>query len=243
MSVATAAAAVQSKRVGIMQPYLFPYFEQFRLIAACDLWVVFDTVQYTRKSWMNRNRILNREKGWAYVSVPVRHSGLDTRVMEAELDETQDWRGALLGKLRVYEREAPQYRLVRELVGDAIAAPAASIAALNARLLTTVMHELGITTPTVMASALEFQAPADCAPGEWALHISRHLGATEYRNAAGGVALFDPELYAQHGIELSFHQHRDHSYPTGSFEFVPGLSVIDTLMWNEPERLREWLTD
>lgn len=231
------------KRVGIMQPYLLPYFEQFRLIAACDLWVVFDTVQYTRKSWMNRNRILNREKGWAYVSVPVRHAGLETRVMDAELDESQDWRSALLGKLRVYEREAPRYRQVRELVADAIAAPAASIAALNARLLRVVMDELGIATPLVMASALDFEAPADCAPGEWALHISRHLDATEYRNASGGVDLFDPALYAKHGIALSFHQHRDHSYRTGSFEFVPGLSVIDTLMWNESGLLRDWLVD
>jgi hypothetical protein len=226
-----------------MQPYFFPYFEQFRLIAACDLWVVFDTVQYTRKSWMNRNRILNRDKGWAYISVPVRHTGLDTRVMDAELDEQQDWRGALLGKLRVYEREAPQYRGVRELIGDSISGPAPSLAALNARLLQSVMAYLGIATPAVMASSLDFDVPVDCAPGEWALHISRHLGATEYRNAAGGVALFDPALYAAQGIELSFHQHRDHVYATGSFEFLPGLSVIDALMWNDREQLRACLAE
>lgn len=228
-------------RVGIMQPYFFPYFEQFRLIAACDQWVVFDTVQYTRKTWMNRNRILNRNKGWAYVSVPVRHGGLDTTILAAELDETQDWRGALLGKLRVYEKEAPHYRRARQLVADAVAEPADSLATLNTRLLLSVMEELSITTPVVRSSSLSFEAPAECAPGEWALHISRHLGATEYRNASGGVALFDPDLYAQHGIALSFHQHLDLSYPTGSLPFVPGLSVIDTLMWNEPSQLREWL--
>lgn len=236
-------AAVPRKRVGIMQPYFFPYFEQFRLIAACDLWVVFDTVQYTRKSWMNRNRILNRDKGWAYVSVPVLHAGLETRVMDAQLDEAQDWRGALLGKLRVYEREAPQYRRVRELIGDAIAAPSPSVASLNTRLLGQVMDYLGIQTPMVMASALDFQSPQDCAPGEWALHISRHVRATEYRNAAGGVSLFDPALYAEHGIALSFHAHRERRYATGTFEFVDGLSVIDWLMWNDLDQLREWLAE
>jgi hypothetical protein len=229
------------KRVGIMQPYFFPYFEQFRLIAACDQWVVFDTVQYTRKSWMNRNRIVNREKGWAYVSVPVQHTGLETLVMHARLDESQRWRDVLLGRLRVYEREAPRYRTVRQLVGDAIAAPAESLAVLNARLLGEVMRYLGIGTPLVMASALDARLPQDCAPGEWALHLSLHLGATEYRNAAGGVALFDPALYARHGIELSFHQPIEMRYATGSLPFTEGLSVIDTLMWNEPGQLQDWL--
>lgn len=226
------------KRVGIMQPYFFPYFEQFRLIAACDQWVVFDTVQYTRKSWMNRNRVLNREKGWAYVSVPIVNTGLDTRVMDALVDEAQPWRKVMLDRLRIYEREAPHYRAVRELIGDALASPAVSLAALNARLIACVNNYLGIHTPLVMASTLDFQAPEACAPGEWALHIAKHLGATEYRNAAGGVALFDPQMYASHGIELSFHVHRQHRYATGNLVFVEGLSVIDSMMWNSREQLQ-----
>ncbi len=240
MSLGTTTAPAR-KRVGIMQPYFFPYFEQFRLIAACDQWVVFDTVQYTRKSWMNRNRVLNREKGWAYVSVPVVNTGLDTRVMDAQIDEAQAWRKAVLDRLRIYEREAPQYRAVRDLIGDALAGPAASLAALNARVIACVNDYLGIHTPLVMASALDFQAPDECPPGEWALHIAKHLGATEYRNAAGGVALFDPALYASHGIELSFHVHGEHRYATGSLPFVEGLSVIDSLMWNSREQLQAQL--
>ena len=50
-------------KLGIMQPYFFPYIGYFSLIANTDLWVVFDTPQYTRKSWMNRNRILH-PRGW-----------------------------------------------------------------------------------------------------------------------------------------------------------------------------------
>jgi hypothetical protein len=236
-------AIAPRKRVGIMQPYFFPYFEQFRLIAACDIWVVFDTVQYTRKSWMNRNRIINKDKGWSYVSVPVRKSGIDTLVKDAQVDEQQDWRRVILDKLRVYEREAPQYRRVRELVADAISVQAESVAALNAAVLRNVTAYLGIRTPLVMASTLHFEAPFNCQPGEWALHISKHLQATEYRNSAGGVELFDPALYACNGIELSFHQHRERRYSTGSMTFIEGLSVIDWLMWNEVELLQSWLTE
>ena len=58
--------------LGLMQPYFLPYLEHFRLLAACDRWVVFDTVGYRRKTRMNRNRIINRSTGWCYISVPVK---------------------------------------------------------------------------------------------------------------------------------------------------------------------------
>lgn len=231
----------ESKIVGIMQPYFFPYFEQFRLISACDLWVVFDTVQFSRKSWITRNRILNRDKGTAYISVPVQHAGLDVKIKDAVIDSGQDWRNQVLNKLKIYQAEAPRYGAVRELVGDALAGEHETIADLNAMLLREVCRYLGISTPILIASSLTVDIPEQCEPGEWALHISKHLGASEYRNAAGGRALFDPELYARNGIALSFHEHCPRTYTTGSFTFVEDLSVIDWMMWNDREVLQAWL--
>lgn len=236
-----AAISARSRVVGIMQPYFFPYFEQFRLIAACDLWVVFDTAQFSRKSWMTRNRILNRDTGTAYVSVPVQHTGLDTSIRDALIAPVQDWRGRVLDKLKVYQAEAPHYAAVRALVGDSLGGPHDSLAALNTAVLRAVCRHLGIATPIEVASTLSIELPDACAPGEWALYIAKQLGATEYRNASGGRALFDAALYARHGIALSFHEHRPQRYATGSFEFVADLSVIDWMMWNDRETLQTWL--
>ena len=49
-------------KVGIMQPYFFPYIGYFQLIANTDQFIFFDIVQYNKRSWMNRNRI-NITKG------------------------------------------------------------------------------------------------------------------------------------------------------------------------------------
>jgi len=54
-------------RLGIMQPYFFPYLGHFSLISSVDKWIVFDVTQYTPKTWMNRNRILHPKTGWQYV--------------------------------------------------------------------------------------------------------------------------------------------------------------------------------
>lgn len=231
----------KSKIIGIMQPYFFPYFEQFRLISACDLWVVFDTAQFSRKSWITRNRILNRDKGTSYVSIAVRHTGLDTTIKDARIDLAKDWRGEIMNKLKVYQAAAPNYAAVRDFIGDTVQGSHQTISTLNTEVLKAVCGYLRIATPILVASSLSLDIPDQCDPGEWALHISKNLGASEYRNAAGGKALFDSVLYAENGITLSFHEHRPRTYRTGRFNFVEDMSIIDWLMWNDREILEEWL--
>ena len=45
-------------KVGIMQPYFFPYIGYWQLVNAVDKYVVFDDVNYIKRGWINRNRIL-----------------------------------------------------------------------------------------------------------------------------------------------------------------------------------------
>lgn len=231
----------ESNILGVMQPYLFPYFEQFRFISSCDLWIVFDTPQYVRKSWINRNRILNREKGWSYISVPVRHGGLDISIRDSLLDNTQNWRQEMINKLRVYENEAPQYQAVKKFLEVSLAAQVSTVSELNSHLLRQTCRFLEIDTPILIMSDLNITLPEKCAAGEWALVISKALGAHEYRNAVGGIELFDAKLYADNGIHLTFHQHISRSYRTGRFKFVDNLSIIDVLMWNDIPTLQTWL--
>ena len=59
-------------RLGIMQPYFFPYLGYFDLINRTDRWIVFDTAQYIRHGWVNRNRILHSDSEWQYILVPLK---------------------------------------------------------------------------------------------------------------------------------------------------------------------------
>ena len=45
-------------RLAIMQPYFLPYIGYYQLIAAVDMFVVYDNIKYTKKGWINRNRML-----------------------------------------------------------------------------------------------------------------------------------------------------------------------------------------
>lgn len=228
--------------LGVMQPYFLPYLEHFKLIAACDRWVVFDTVLYRRKTWMSRNRIINRETTWSYISVPIVRGATQGPVAAANVSKT-NWREDLENRLRVYAREAPFYEDTCELVRGIIAPNHTTLADLNAWGLRVICDYLGISTPCERLSEMKLDLPEHAGPDEWGLLISKALGADEYRNASGGGRLLDPARFEAAGVRLSFHEHRPVSYATGSFVPVPDLSIIDPLMWCGHEVVTGWVHD
>ncbi len=79
-------------KAAIMQPYFFPYIGYFQLIAAVDLFIVYDNIKYTKKGWINRNRMLQNGKDVVF-SLPLKRDSdtLDVcdRVVAADFDRRQ----------------------------------------------------------------------------------------------------------------------------------------------------------
>ena len=82
---ATGQEMYKGKRVGIMQPYFFPYLGYFGLIAHSDRWIVFDPVQSIRRGWMNRNRVVQAGGGGIYVCITVAGHERDTLIKDMVL--------------------------------------------------------------------------------------------------------------------------------------------------------------
>ena len=233
-----------STRVAIMQPYFFPYLGHFGLIASVDEWIVFDVTQYTPRSWMNRNRVLHPKGGWNYVSVPLANSSISISIREAQILNVIAARKSVLGKLSHYRRAAPHYGAVVALVEEAFGDLADnSLVRLNARGLSAVCRRLEIPFRFRILSELGLGLPENPGPGGWAPMICERVGATSYVNPAGGRALFDPADFAGRAIDLLFAETEPLCYQTGPFKFEPGLSILDVLMWNAPERVVGWLRE
>ena len=224
-------------RLAIMQPYFFPYLGHFSLVAACDEWVVFDISQYAKRGWMNRNRVLHPAGGWCWATVPLADASIHMRTDAARLLDPAASCRAILGQLSHYRR-APHYKAVTDLVRDVFADAGPSLVELNVRGLAAVCRFIGLPFRYRLASALPLDLPAHPGPGGWAPAICAALGARAYVNPAGGQALFDPADFARRGIDLAFLQAAPFAYRTSPFEFEPGLSILDVLMWNDPATVR-----
>jgi hypothetical protein len=229
-------------KLGIMQPYFFPYLGHFDLINRVDEWIVFDTAQYMRHQWVNRNRILHPAAGWQYISVPLQKHGRDTAIQTIQIAEGSDWGGRILRQLQHYRKTAPFYAEVMGFLEACFAEAGSGLAETNSVTLERTCRRLGIATPFHVLSRMDLalKGPIE-EPGDWALRIAEAFGADAYVNAAGGADLFDPAKFAAHGIRLSIQSYSHLTYPCGPFQFEPGLSIVDVMMWNSPEAIRAHL--
>ena len=227
-------------RLGIMQPYFFPYLGHFALIANVDSWVVFDVTQYTPKSWISRNRVLHPTAGTNWINVPLKHSSRSIKIREAKILDLNGTAQSTIGKLSHYRRRAPFYGQVEELVKAAFAACRGddSLVNLNVNGLDIVCAYLGIPFQRQICSQMRLPFPIEMGPGDWAPEICRLVGATSYLNPIGGKALFDAKKFHDIGVSLAFLSMAEFRYDTEPFEFIQDLSIIDVLMWNSPETVR-----
>jgi len=230
-------------KLGIMQPYLFPYLGYFDIINYTDRWIVFDTAQYIRHGWVNRNRVLCPDKGWMYITVPVKQCSQNTTIRDIEIASDRDWKEGILGKLAHYKNRAPYSNETMDLVEDCLGFQGNSLARLNAYTLEKVCERLDICFDWSFYSEMDLDLGRVDGPGDWALRISEAMVADEYANPPGGIDLFDEQAFADSGIQLTIRNLPTFQYACGDYRFIPNLSIVDVLMWNEPGKIKAYLEE
>lgn len=228
-------------KVGIMQPYFFPYLGYFDLIRKTDLWIVFDTPQYIRHGWVNRNRVLHPKEGWQYVLVPLQKHSRETPINEIQIATNENWQDRILAQLAHYKKQARYFGSTMDLLSTSLSEAGASLCNLNITTLRNVCEFIGIPFDWRLSSDIDYDTSEVAGPGDWALAICRAVGATEYINPPGGATLFDPNKYASHGITLTIQKFEPMKYDTRRYTFEAGLSILDTLMWCRPDEIRSYL--
>jgi hypothetical protein len=222
-----------------MQPYLLPYLGYFALIRASDRFVSFDTAQYIRHGWVNRNRVLHPAAGWQYIGAPVARHHRDDRIRDVLVAGGSGWKGRLLRQLGHYKRVAPHFEAVVSLLENALDDRLQRLSEVNFKALAVVCGYLDLRFDASTWSEAGIDVGDVDHPGGWAPAIAHHLGAREYINPVGGQELFRPEDFSRRGLTLSFLRMSDVSYDQRRTPFEPGLSIVDVLMFNSPtEALR-----
>lgn len=229
-------------KVGINQPYLFPYIGYYQLLAAVDHFVVFDDVAFIKKGWINRNRIL-ASAGPHTFTVPVRGASSHARIDEVVVSTSEygTWRRKFLRTLAHSYSESANFAAVRNIIESALPEPGEPFSIRDAAVasLCLVMDHLGLTFEHSYSS--DYDLPEESRGLERGLEICRRLGATDYYNAPGGKELYTENDFAPAGIDLHFVVPRRVQYAQPTDTFVPWLSIIDVLMFNSPAQVRRML--
>jgi len=218
-----------------MQPTYLPYLGYFHLIAASDVFVFLDDVQFARRSWQSRNRILGAG-GEVLLTVPVQKHDRDTAVIDIEISEVESWRDKHLASIRHAYLKRPFFTETMDYL-ETVLATRGGLAHLNRTIIESAARKLGLAT--------EFRSASDLGqPGhrsEHLLAICRAVEATGYLSPMGSRDyMVEDGVFAAAGFPVAFQGFVEVAYPQGSAAFTPFMAFIDALMnlgWEGTRRL------
>ena len=221
-----------------MQPYFFPYIGYFQLITAVDLFVVYDNIQYTKKGWINRNRMLQNGTDVIF-SLPLKKDSDTLDVVQRELAADFN-RDKLLSQFTGAYRRAPYFEQTFPLVERIVRYEDVNLFGFIHHSIVRTCEHLGIGTEIRVSS--EIAIDHDLKGQDKVLALCRAVGANTYVNAIGGLELYERSDFAAQGIALKFIKARPFEYPQFGGAFIPWLSIVDVLMFNPLEAVRACIT-
>ena len=224
-------------RLGIMQPYFFPYLGYWQLLANVDKYVVYDDVTYIKGGWINRNNFLiNGQKN--LLTMQLEKASSYTLIKDIAI---KDDFVKFLKTIEMGYKKAPFFEDSFRLLKDICQCPDKKLGQFLFNSHIKICEYLGIDTELILSSS--FEKHTELKGKDKVISICKQLGADEYINAIGGQELYDKKEFAENGIRLNFLHANLREYRQLKNEFVAGLSIIDIMMFNSKEEIKEMLND
>lgn len=231
-------------KFALMQPYFFPYVGYFSLIHSVEHFMFFDDVQFTKKSWMSRNRLLNIEKGEPfYIRPDIEKPKYREYLQNVQLDENGNWKERLLQQINGYKNKARHYNDTVKFLHDLLDCDFKGLSDLNVRSTMLTANYLGIERIFDKFTDHNFWFDEKPDIGDWGRVVADKVGATHYINSPGGGDFIFSDKFDELGMKLGFVQPNLKEYRQGVNAFTPGLSIIDVLLFNGREKTAEMVED
>jgi hypothetical protein len=215
--------------VAVMQPTFLPWIGYFDLIDQSDRFVFLDSVQFSKQSWQQRNRLkgLNGEQ---WLTVPVLTKGLSNQsISEVKINQNAKFKEKMIKTITQIYRKAPFFDSYIDELSDILLKSYVFLAALNIELIMWVCKQLGIDTKMIRSSSLKAKGKKV----ELLINICKELNADTYLSTPGSkVYIEENNLFTSNDIDLVYHAFEHPEYHQINGKFVPYMSIID-LLFNE----------
>lgn len=209
-----------------MQPTFAPWLGYFGLIQKVDIFVFLDSVQFDARSWQQRNRIIvNGEQSW--ITIPVScPNGRSTLIKDVLINREHYSGSKITSQISQNYSKTLGISELKELIFSDLIAPPLELSSLNIKLITKISEYFGIKTKFLQSSELDVSG----SKANLLLSICRKLGATKYVSPPGSSEYLEVyDGFDNFGIALEYFQFDHPIYTQSKSEFIPNLSVIDSL--------------
>lgn len=227
------------KKIGIMQPYFLPYIGYFQLINHADTFVLHDGLKYTKKGWINRNRIADALGEIKTISINLEKSSDFSLIREKKISNSFD-RHRLLRVLDNNYKRAPHFESLRPTLEEIVLFETESMSLYLEHSIEKLLGFLSIET--VLFSARQVSHNPQLTSSDLVMDIVSGVGGTHYINMEGGRDLYSKREFKIHNIDLKFLRPDLAQLPADERGVTDGtLSIIDLIAYRGLERVKELL--
>jgi len=208
------------------QPNFLPWLGYFYKIAKCDIFVFLDNLQYSKNSFINRNKI-KTSQGAQWLTLPVVTSGkFGQQILELTLFNKEK---SIKKIFRTLELNYHKTKYFYDYFGKFQAILISNIdnlAEINILLIQWIIKLLEIRVAIKRSSELNNIKGTST---ERLISICNSVGANEYFSGFGGVKYQENEIFSKARIKLKITDFEHPIYSQLYGEFIPNLSIIDLL--------------
>ena len=225
--------------IGIHQPHYFPWLGYFDKMAKSDKFIFLDDVQLEKGSFMYRNRIINERGNVTYLTISgEKHGFLNRRYREILSTNDEEWLTKHKDEIKRAYGESPYYFDIWNLIEELFELEEKTICAYCIRSTTKIKEILDI--PTVVMKQSELQIDNTMKKNDLIIEICKAVGADCYLSGSGARKYTEESAYKESGINITYQEFVFPAYnQMHTAEFIPGLSILDTLFNCGVERTKE----
>jgi len=210
----------------VLQPGYLPWLGFFDQVRRSDVFIYYDDVQFDKHGWRNRNRVKAPDGEPHWLTVPVLHSGRNwPAILAVEIDNRIPWARKHVGTLKQFYRNAPHLQRYLPALAEMLERRWSLLVDLDLAVTELICGWLGLTRPTLRASALGIPGKQS----ERLLALCQHVGARRYLSGNAARDYLDTELFARNRVEVEWQDYVHPVYPQQHGDFVPYLSIVDLL--------------
>ncbi len=222
------------KRLAILQSNYIPWKGYFDLINSADLFILYDTAQFTKNDWRNRNRVKTRQ-GPTWLTIPVAHQ-FGQLIQDTTVSDPK-WASKHWTTLSQTYARSPYFARYKDWLDGLYreAARETKLSAINHRFLSEICRVLEIKTPLSWSSDYRLVEGQT----QRLVDLCKQVGAAEYLSGPAARAYLDEGRFEQDGIKVSYVDYSGYAeyrqlYPP----FEHGVSILDLLFNEGPDASR-----
>lgn len=220
---------MSGKTLAVMQPYVFPYIGYFNLLKSCDIFVLYDDVNFIKQGWINRNRVLS-SNNYVMFSVPLANQSSNLAINEVEVANFERFKWKFLRTIEQCYSKAIYFETGFEYVTEVLNREFSTIAELASYSIEIAKERFDLQCE-ILNSSKSFAETKGMERSQRLISMAKMMDCTRYVNSVNGSFLYDNYEFLKKGVKLKLINPKFLPYRhCNASKFYPGLSIIDLMM-------------